>query len=93
MPSVFSECRGLGCFFMANDRHDIAREHANAFFQDGRHKDLLAIAKHAPEARWRAICEKKIGHRLSHLRGIDWQNAHDEIVRRLRERAGFPPEN
>ena len=78
---------------MPNDRHDIALEHADAFFRNGRHKDLLAIAKHAPETRWRAIYEKEIGHRLSHLRGEDWQNAHDEIVCRLREKAGFPPEN
>jgi hypothetical protein len=78
---------------MPNNRHDIALEHADAFFRNGRHKDLLAIAKHAPEARWRAICEKGIGHHLSHLRGEDWQNAHDRIMRRLRERAGFSPEN
>ncbi len=77
---------------MSINRRDIAREHADAFFRDGRHADLLAIAKHASDERWVAICEKEIGRRLSHLRGDTWQNAHDEIMRRLREKTGFSPE-
>ena len=66
-----------------------AQQHATAFFQRGKHSDLIRLAPVLSEPSWLALADKAISKHLAHLRGEVWQEAYDETMRRLRERAGL----
>lgn len=71
------------------DERDTARRHAAAFFAEGRHRDLLAIARRGDTRLFEALADKAACKRISHLRGETWQLAYDLILSELRRRAGL----
>lgn len=66
-----------------------ARRHCVAFFREGRHRDLVRIAREGDPRLFEALADKAACKRISHLRGETLRLAYDMILAELRRRAGL----
>ena len=67
----------------------IARQHQESFFREGRHNDLLRIARSGNIQLFESLADKYASKHISHLRGRAWGLAYSAIVSELRKRAGL----
>ena len=67
----------------------IARQHEETFFREGRHHDLLRIARSGNIRLFESLADKYASKHIAHLRGRTWDLAYSGITGELRKRAGL----
>ncbi len=66
-----------------------ARQYKESFFREGRHHDLLRIARNGNIRLFESLSDKYASKHIAHLRGRTWELAYSGIMGELRKRAGL----